>query len=325
MAPAWDTHADDMPFIDIKDLTVRLGSKVALQGVTFSLDARAVGLLGPNGAGKSTLIRTILGFHVPERGRCLVLGHDVATQGREVRSLIGYMPENDSFIAGMTAIRFVRYMAELHGLPPADAMERAHESLFWVGLGEARYRKVETFSVGMKQRVKLAQAIVHGPRLVLLDEPTNGLDPPGRKHMLDLVRQLQAHHDVCVILSSHLLRDVEACSDHVLILRDGRLIDSSDVRADRASRRRFVELEVIGDRSAFTKALDAHGIEHASGRRDAGVKLVLPPEASSAMLFQAAETSGAVIRRMVQRRDTLEDKFLRAMGQDLGESSLAGP
>ena len=314
-----------MPFIDIQDLTVRLGSKLALQGVTFSLEARAVGLLGPNGAGKSTLIRTILGFHVPERGRCLVLGYDVATQGREVRSLVGYMPENDSFIAGMTAVRFVRYMAELHGLPAADAMERAHESLFWVGLGEARYRRVETFSVGMKQRVKLAQAIVHGPRLVRLDEPTHGLAPPGRKHMLELVQQLQANHDVCVILSSHLLRDVEACSDHVLILKDGRLVDSSDIRADRASRRRFVELEVVGDRSAFGRALDAQGIEHASGRREAGIKLVLPPEASSSTLFQAAETSGTVIRRLVQRRDTLEDKFLRAMGQDMGEASLGGP
>ena len=145
-------------------------------------------------------MRTLLGFHAPESGMGRVLGHDVATAGREIRSQIGYMPENDAFISGMSAVRFVRYMAELHGLPAADAMERAHEALFWVGLGEARYRNVETFSTGMKQRVKLAQAIVHGPRLVLLDEPTNGLDPPGRAHMLKLINELQANEDICVVL-----------------------------------------------------------------------------------------------------------------------------
>jgi ABC-2 type transport system ATP-binding protein len=227
----------------------------------------------------------------------------------------------------MSAVRFVRYMAELHGLPAADAMERAHEALFWVGLGEERYRNVETFSLGMKQRVKLAQAIVHGPRLVLLDEPTNGLDPPGRAHMLQLVRELQANEEVCVILSSHLLRDVESVSDHVIILKEGRIVADTNVREERVSRRRFVELELAGDdaaRNAFMARVDALGYEHASAARG-GWKLVLPPEALPGALFEIAVATGAVIRRLAQRRDTLEDVFLRAMGMDPAEAARVGP
>ena len=307
-----------MAVIELDKLNVRLAGKPVLRDVSCRLEARAIGLLGPNGAGKSTLLRTLLAFHEPESGSGTILGHDIVKDGRAIRSLIGYMPENDAFIAGMSAVRFVRYMAELHGLPPADAMERAHESLFWVGLGEARYRKVETFSVGMKQRVKLAQAIVHGPRLVLLDEPTNGLDPPGRTDMLRLVRELQANEDVCVVMSSHLLRDVESVSDHVVILKDGRIVADSNLKADRESRRRFVELELVGDREAFLREVDALGVEHAPGLRDR-IKLVLPPETPPPTLFLAARNSGSVIRRLVQRRDTLEDKFLKAMGLDPAE------
>jgi ABC-2 type transport system ATP-binding protein len=310
-----------MAFLEFDKLSVQLAGKPVLREISCKLEARAIGLLGPNGAGKSTLIRTILGFHRPDSGRGLVFGQDVATEGQAIRTFIGYMPENDAFIAGMTAIRFVRYMAELHGLPPGDATERAHEALFWVGLGEARYRKIETFSLGMKQRVKLAQAIVHGPRLLLLDEPTNGLDPPGRAQMLQLIRELQANDDVCVMLSSHLLRDVESVSDHVLILRDGRLVADSNLKADRASQRRFVELELEGDRDAFLRVVHAMGLEHAPGLRDR-IKMVLPPGTPHAAIFQAAAKSGGVIRRLVQRRDTLEDKFLQAMGLDPAE--LAG-
>ncbi len=156
------------------------------------------------------------------KGTARILGHDVQTEQRAIRALVGYMPENDAFIAGMTAVRLVRLMAELSGLPPREALERAHEALFYVGLGEARYRRVETYSLGMKQMAKLAQAIVHGPRLLFLDEPTNGLDPPHRRRMLQLIREIRDRGDVHVMLSSHLLRDVEECCDEVLILQGGR-------------------------------------------------------------------------------------------------------
>jgi ABC-2 type transport system ATP-binding protein len=313
-----------MAVIDLDDLSVSLGGRPVLRNVSAHIESRAIGLLGPNGAGKSTLIRTLLGFHPPSSGSGRVLGLDVRTQGPEIRGLVGYMPENDAFIAGMSAVRFVRYMAELHGLPPADAMERAHESLFWVGLGEARYRKLETFSLGMKQRVKLAQAIVHGPRLVLLDEPTNGLDPPGRVHMLSLVGELAASPDVCVVLSSHLLRDVEQVSDHVLILKDGRVAASTNIRDERATRRRFVEIELVGEPAPFLAAMDALGFEHAPGLHGR-LKLVLPPTATPRELFAAAQRTGGVIRRLTQRRDTLEDVFLRAMGQHPAEAAHGRP
>lgn len=165
--------------------------------------------MGPNRAGKSTLLNALLGFFPPSGGTARLFGQDVRTAGRRVRSLLGYLPENDSFIADMTGIRFVRLMAELSGLPREAAMERAHEAFFYVGLGEARYRKLGGYSLGMKQMVKLAQAIVRGPRLLFLDEPTNGLDPPARQRMLRVIREIRDRGDMHLVLSSHLLRDVE--------------------------------------------------------------------------------------------------------------------
>src|SRR5271154_3086722 len=180
------------PHIELEDLHVTLGKREILRGLNLQLRARTVGLLGPNGAGKSTLINTILGFWKPSSGTARVMGYDVRTQARQIRALIGYMPENDSFIANMPAISFVRLGAELSGLPAEQALERAHEALFYVGLGEARYRKLGAFSLGMKQMAKLAQAIVHGPKLVILDEPTNGLDPEARLRMIKLILEMRA-------------------------------------------------------------------------------------------------------------------------------------
>src|SRR5438067_9887448 len=179
------------PVIELASLSVRLGSREILTDLTCSLSGRTIGLLGPNGAGKSTLINTLLGFHRPFRGTARIFGEDIRTQIKQIRSVIGYMPENDAFIGNMTAVSFIRLMAELSGLPSGAALERAHEALFYVGLGEARYRQLGTYSLGMKQLAKLAQAIVHGPKLIILDEPTNGLDPPARKRMLDLIREIR--------------------------------------------------------------------------------------------------------------------------------------
>ena len=210
------------PIIELQGLEVRFGRPI-LKGLTASLSGRCIGLLGPNGAGKTTLLHTLLGFHKPSAGTARIYGHDIKTEIRTIRGLMGYMPEMDAFIAGMTAVRFIRLMAELSGLPSERALERAHEMLFYVGLGEARYRNIDTYSLGMKQLAKLAQALVHGPRLIFLDEPTNGLDPDARERMLKMIKDIRDAGEIQMILSSHLLRDVEECCDEVLVLKGGQI------------------------------------------------------------------------------------------------------
>src|SRR6266576_210097 len=180
-----------MSVIELDGLEVRLGGRTVLNGLTGELRGSAIGLLGPNGAGKSTLINTLLGFHEPARGTARVFGLDTRRERARIRQGIGYMPENDSFIGNMSGVRFVRYMAELAGLPSAEALERAHEALFYVGLGEVRYRKVNSYSLGMKQLIKLVQALAHGPRLLILDEPANGLDPMARQRMIQTIQQIR--------------------------------------------------------------------------------------------------------------------------------------
>ena len=225
--------------------------------------------------------------------------------------MIGYMPESDAFIADMSGVRFVRYMAELSGLPKNEALERAHEAFFYVGLGEARYRKLGTYSLGMKQLAKLAQAIAHGPRLVLLDEPTNGLDPEARQRMLQLVREIRDTGEVSVLISSHLLRDIEECCDQVLILKDGRIAAICNLEEERKANLKFLELEVTQG-NGFLESVRALGCECASfgqGR----VRIVLPDHIDLRQIYRTASEHAVQIRRMNYRRDTLEDIFLKAM------------
>jgi ABC-2 type transport system ATP-binding protein len=226
--------------------------------------------------------------------------------------MVGYMPETDGHIAHLTAVRFVRMMGELSGLPPQAALERAHEALFFVGLGEARYRRVGTFSTGMKQMVKLAQALVHGPALLMLDEPTNGLDPPARRRMLDLVREIRDHTDTRIIVSSHLLGDVESVCDEVLILKEGRVAATCDLAAQRRANRRFVEIELLEPSQTFAERMTSSGCEVASldGRR---LKVVLPPGRAVRDLLASAAESGVAVRRLDCKRDSLQEIFLRAM------------
>src|SRR5215203_1874793 len=211
----------DTAVVALDRVSVMYGKQAALRDVSTSFVPGAVGLLGPNGAGKSTLIKALLGFVVPTTGTMRVLGRDVATSAMAIRAHVGYMPENDAHIPGMNAVSFVAYCGELSGLPRADAMQRAHEVLFYVGLGEARYRNVETYSTGMKQRIKLAQALVHDPDLLFLDEPTNGMDPKGREEMLTLIADIARNKGINLILSSHLLPDVEYACEHVIVLDKG--------------------------------------------------------------------------------------------------------
>jgi ABC-2 type transport system ATP-binding protein len=311
--PAEPPDPAGAPVIALDDLRVSLGGRPVLKGLTCQLRGRCIGLLGPNGAGKSTLINTLLGFHPLAGGAARVFGLDLATDAQEIRSAIGYMPESDAFIADMTGVAFVRYMAELAGLPPRLALERTHEAFLYVGLGEARYRKVGSYSLGMKQMAKLAQAIVHGPRLLLLDEPTNGLDPPGRARMLKLIQEIRDTPGVHLLVSSHLLRDVEECCDEVLILKNGVLSARCNLAEERRAQRKFLELETTGGTgTGFAEAATRLGCECASfgnGR----LKLVLPDHLTIQQLYAAAAGAGVQIRRFSYRRDSLEDIFLRAM------------
>jgi ABC-2 type transport system ATP-binding protein len=300
------------PVIELDNLEVRLGTRMILNKLSASLTGRAIGLLGPNGAGKSTLINTLLGFFPPASGTARIFGYDVRTHPKQVRSLIGYMPENDSFIAGMSAVRFVRMMAELAGLPAEQAMERAHESFFYVGLGEARYRDVKTFSLGMKQMAKLAQAVAHGPKLLFLDEPTNGLDPSARLRMLQLIREIRDRGDLHLILSSHLLRDVEECCDQVLILKNGRIAGYCDLEEERRANRRFFELEIRGGNGRFLESIEQLGCEVATSGQGR-FKMILPESLEVRELFRVAAEQDVQIRRLNHKRDSLEDIFLKAM------------
>jgi len=305
------TGAPSVPLIELNGLTVRFGNRDILRGLTASLRGRAIGLLGPNGAGKSTLINTLLGFYKPTGGSAKVFGQDIGTNLRNIRSLVGYMPENDAFISKMNAVSFVQMMGELSGLPSRVALERAHEALFYVGLAEARYRQLGTYSLGMEQLAKLAQAIVHGPKLLILDEPTNGLDPSARQRMVRMVREIRDSREMRIVLCSHLLRDVEDTCDEVLILKQGQIAHYSDLDEERRSNKRFVELEIYGANGDFTAAIEKLGCECAVTANR--MKMVLADGVETRDIFRIAAEQQVRIRRLNFRRDTLEDIFLKAM------------
>jgi ABC-2 type transport system ATP-binding protein len=276
------------------------------------LRGRAIGLLGPNGAGKSTLINTLLGFYPPTAGSARVLGYEVRSETRNIRRLVGYMPENDAFISKMSAVSFVQMMAELSGLPSAAALERAHEALFCVGLAEARYRELGTYSLGMKQLAKLAQAIAHGPKLLILDEPTNGLDPSARQRMIRMIRDIRDSRQLQIVLCSHLLRDVEDTCEEVLILNQGRIAHYSNLEEERKANKRFLELETYGANGDFTEAIEKLGCECAVTANR--LKMILADGIEVRDIYRIAAERDVRIRRLNFRRDSLEDIFLKAMG-----------
>src|SRR5438067_11111483 len=221
----------DQLVVRTKDLSKHYGKIVALDRATFTMAPGCTGLLGPNGAGKSTLIKLLLGLLKPEQGEAMIAGCDVRSQPLELRKLVGYLPEHDCLPTDWLAQDFVRYMGELHGLPTRTAIQRASDTLYHVGLGEERYRAIGGFSTGMKQRVKLAQALVHDPQVILLDEPTNGLDPAGRDEMLALIDRIAHEMGINVVVSSHLLADIERVADHVIILSNGRVVAQGALQA----------------------------------------------------------------------------------------------
>src|SRR6202163_3658745 len=304
-------NGDISDVITLDGLSVSFGGRPILKDLRGQLHGRAIGLLGPNGAGKTTLIHTLLGFHAPSAGTARIFGQEISADTKEIRSIIGYMPERDAFIAKMSCVHFVRLMAELSGLPSDAALERAHEALFYVGLGEARYRKVDTYSQGMKQLAKLAQAIVHGPKLIFLDEPTNGLDPPARLRMIKMIREIRDSGQANIVLSSHLLRDVEECCEEILILKDGRLAVYCNLEEERKANKKFLMLETRGELKDFVSAVDKMGCECAT-TSDQRLKIILQQGTEIRDLYRLAAESRIQIRRLAYKRDSLEDIFLKA-------------
>jgi ABC-2 type transport system ATP-binding protein len=303
-----------IPTVTLDRVSVRYGRNPALRDVSAVFPAGAVGLLGPNGAGKSTLIKALLGFVPPDAGDMRVLGLDVRTSPLQIRGRIGYMPESDAHIPGMNAVSFVAYCGELSGLPRADAMQRAHEVLYYVGLGEARYRNVETYSTGMKQRIKLAQALVHDPDLLFLDEPTNGMDPKGRDEMLVLIRDIAHNKGLNLILSSHLLPDVEFTCDHVVVMDKGAVATQGPLDALKGQGGRVFELRIKGDAAAFVATLRAAGLECHETEEDV-MRVFVPAGRDGQELFQLAWREQVQVRHLRPSVPTLEDVFARAVGE----------
>jgi ABC-2 type transport system ATP-binding protein len=303
-----------VPPVQLDRVTVHYGRSLVLREVTASFPPGAVGLLGPNGAGKSTMLRTLLGFIAPTSGQMRVLEMDVRTSALAIRSRLGYMPESDAHIPGMNAVSFVAYCGELAGLPRSDAMQRAHEVLYYVGLGEARYRNLETYSTGMKQRIKLAQALVHDPQLLFLDEPTNGMDPKGRDEMLELIRDIAHNKGINLILSSHLLPDVEYTCDYVVVLDKGRVATQGPIATLKGQGGRVFEVRVKGEAAPFVAALSAAGLECHASEEDF-MRVFAPDDRDGRCIFALAAQHGVQVRHLRMSVPTLEDVFSRAVGE----------
>jgi ABC-2 type transport system ATP-binding protein len=301
--------ASDQPLIEAAGVTKRFGQVTALDDVTTAVTSPALGLLGANGAGKSTFMKAMLGLVKPDSGRVRVLGMDAAHQAREIRRSLGYMPENMCLPMGMTARDFIVHMGELRGLPHRIAVLRASEVLFQVGLEEERSRLIRTFSIGMRQRTNLAQAIVHSPTLVILDEPTNGLDPAGREEMLALVRRLSAELGIAVIMSSHVLEDIVRTCDAVVVLRQGQVAATRTLADTSAASEREARVVVSGDPAAFAARLTEAGVT-ASIREDHVLVSGPDPDMMLRAIRDAAADTDAGLRELRPAGPTLEDALI---------------
>ncbi len=303
--------ADANSIIFCDKLAKRYGSVAALNDVSLTIEPGVVGLLGPNGAGKSTLISVLLGQAPPTGGQARVLGLDIRRQQRRIRRRTGFMPENDCLIPGMSGTGYVHYAGRLAGMTHADAMQRAHEVLDYVGLEEARYRQAEEYSTGMKQRLKLAQALVHDPDLLFLDEPTNGMDPHGRQIMLSLIRDL-GDAGVSVLLSSHLLPDVEQVCDRVVILTNGDLLAEGAISEMRKPHPTLYTVDYLGDEKAFTERL--RQVDVAIHDRVTGeLHVELPAAGELNRVLHAATDTDTQLRGLHPKRSSLEEVFMDAL------------
>ncbi|HEX5138407.1 MAG TPA: ABC transporter ATP-binding protein [Planctomycetota bacterium] len=297
--------------LTIRNLRKAFGTTLALEGIDCEIGDGATGLLGPNGAGKTTLLRILLGL-LPAEGEATVMGLDPFRHPREVRARIGYMPESECAIPGLFGVDAVAYLGRLAGMPRRDAFKRAHEVMYFVGLGEERYREASEYSTGMQQRLKLAAALVHDPQLLMLDEPTNGLDPKGREEMLTLLRELATEHRKHLLLSSHLLPDVEHVCRNVVMLRQGRIVQQGPITELTSGEKGTYEVRVRGDVARFTAELKGLGGEAREGAPGDGSAFFVRVDDTGA-IFRAARAAGVQVRGLKELRRTLENVFLDAV------------
>lgn len=300
--------------ISLRDVTIRYGSVVAVQDATLDVPSGAVGLLGRNGAGKTSILRALLGLVRPAAGSMRILDLPEDASPLEIRRRIGYMPERECAVPALNGFETVALAGQLSGLPERDAFRRAHEVLWLVGLEEQRYRAVAGYSTGMRQKVKLAVALVHDPDVLFLDEPTNGLDPRGRQEMLDLVRRLAGDMGKSVLLSSHILQDVERTCSHVVLMERGAVLAAGTVAELTTQAARRYDLAVLGsERGVLEAALVAAGAADVTGDERGNFSLTLQAEVGPAQVFAAVARVGAVLRRIEEHRRSLEDVFLLAV------------
>jgi ABC-2 type transport system ATP-binding protein len=315
--------SETSPVIELQGVTKRYGQRAALRDLTLSIGPGVTGLLGPNGSGKSTLIKSLLGLLKIQAGTASVLGYRLPGQQRLIRDRVGYLPEDDCFIAGLTGIESVHFMARLSGLPEMEGLRRAHEVLDFADIAQERYRNVETYSTGMRQKLKFAQALVHDPQLLILDEPTSGLDPEQRTLMLRKISNLARQHHKSVLISTHILHDVRTVCEQVVIMAAGqiRLIDSLENLSRPAEQGVLVEIERTSDPSVnepFPDSRKLAGALHARGwtseiRREGGLWIHGLGSHQSRDVWLAAQEAGVHIRHLGTAMNSLEEVFFQAV------------
>ena len=304
--------------ISSKNVTVRFGQIVALDSFSVDIPSGIVGLLGPNGAGKSTFIKAILGLLVPDKGDIKIAGRDSITESNVVRDMIGYMPEHDCLMESFAAIDFVSYMGQISGMKKRDAMPRSHEMLDFVGIGEERYRLISSYSTGMKQRVKLAQAIVYDPKILFLDEPTNGMDPLGREEMLDLIRKI-GESNKSILISTHILEDVEKVSDHAMIISQGQLITEGNLDKLLAGKENLKFVKVRGEEQAmknFVRILQDSFEVHSVTQERGQTTIVFMNPGDGNSIFKLSKQANVQLRAYSPKRAALEDIFIGTLDKE---------
>jgi ABC-2 type transport system ATP-binding protein len=303
------------PLFDLHDVTHFYGRTRALFGVSMSVPHGAIGLVGQNGAGKSTIIQIMLGMIRPTSGEATVMGYSVPKQAIELRGRVGYMPERDAIVTGMSGLEYVALAGELSGMPRREALRRAHESLSYLDLEDARYRNVETYSLGMGQRLKLAASLVHDPDVLLLDEPTAGLDPEGRKSMLDLLKGFASRPGKSILLSTHLLTDIERICDRAVILDSGEVrgVGTLDQLRTKGTQQYRVSWE--GDASSLKSLLDDKSVALQEDANGAFVKLT--DSFSTIDLFAAASNHNVIITQLEPEEETLDSVYHRLISENL--------
>jgi len=302
--------------IETVGLCKSFGGQKALDDVNVRVPRGTIGLLGPNGAGKTTFIKCLLSLELPSSGVARLLGRDIRAGSRASREKVGYSPEQDCHIPGMAGCEYVTYCGQLSGMPFRSARQRAHEILDLVGMGQERYRRVETYSTGMKQRVKLAQALVHDPELVFLDEPTNGLDPAGREHVLRLIGSLWRDFGISVVMSSHLLRDIERVCDRVIIIGKGRVLEHDRVEALKNRHRRMIEISPAAETDRYSAVLEAQGLEVT--RLPNGRLRVESGSDSIEWVLKLMQANGLPPAEIVSNPDALNELFIKAISDANG-------